>query len=238
MEYVNLETGEIIIDAFEVVPVDFSVMFKDSKFGVSPSNSTDAEMLKEQCLSVGEKQTHEPHVNISLYKEALKKDYCVVSKLINLIKYRNIVFINIKELCDVFGLDDNKNLDRKLKQLSKRNIIQYSKVNRSQYKLCVNPRIFYRGKHSTYLNMCAKTEWELDGKPQTPKELYVEYVFDVTKATMEKEMLWSENDDKVQKVIEELGYYDVEEYEKCVGKDRINKVLGCNLQEFITKYIN
>lgn len=237
MEYVNIETGEITFDAYETVPVNIDEMFKNVYY-VNPNTATDAVMFREQCLSVGEKQVCEPYINIELYKQQLKKDYCVVLKLIDKIKYRNVVFININELCDVFGLSDNKNLDRKLKGLAKRNIIQYSKVSRSQYKLFVNPKIFYRGDKRSYIVLCNEEEWVVDGKPQTPKQLIVEYDFTVGVANEEKELLWSIEDECVKKVLEELGYKHEDDYEKCVGRVRKNKVLNCNLQEFITKYIN
>lgn len=237
MEYVNIETGEITFDAYESVPVNIYEMFKNEYY-VNPNTATNDVMLREQCLSVGEKQVCEPYINIELYRQILKKDYSVVLKLIDKIKYRNIVFIGINYLCDVFGLSDNKNLDRKLKALAKRNIIQYSKVSRSQYKLFVNPKIFYRGDKRSYIVLCNKQEWIVDGKPQTPKELIVEYDFSVSDANEEKELVWTIEDERVKKILEELGYKHEDDYEKCVGLIRKNKVLNCNMQEFITKYIN
>ncbi len=237
MEYVNIETGEITVDAFESVTVNIYEMFKNEYY-VNPNNATNEVMFRDQCLSVGEKQVCEPYINIELYKTTLKKDYSVVLKLIDKIKYRNVVFININELCGVFGLSDNKNLDRKLKGLAKRNIIQYSKVSRSQYKLFVNPKIFYRGDKRSYYVLCNKEEWVVDGKPQTPRQLIIEHSFNVSDANEEKELMWSIEDARVKKVLEDLDYKHEDGYEKCVGRVRKNKVLNCNMQEFITKYIN
>lgn len=237
MDFVNEETGEIFFDAYEVIPVNFDEMFKDTYY-VRPNSATSEQMLKEQCLFVGEKKNHEPHINISLYQKSLKKDYEVVVKLTTKIEYRNIIFLDIPDLCKIFGLSDNKNLERKLKALSKRNIIQYSKVSRSQYKVFVNPRIFYRGDKRTYMALCAKSEWDLDGKPQAAKQLIVENDIVVSEITAEKQLLWEAQDDRVNKILEDLGYKHEDDYEKCVGRSRKNKVLNCNMQKFISKYIH
>ncbi len=239
MNYICLETGEIIFNAFETVSVNLDEMFKDVYY-VQPNTATDAVMFKEQCLSVDEKQVFEPYVNLSLYKDDLKKDYDIVAKLIAKIKYRNVAFLDITELCNIFGLGDNKNLDRKLKAIAKRNIVQYSKVSRSQYRLFVNPRIFYRGNGNKkeYRYLCLKPEWNLDGKPQTLKELIVEQEFIVGIATEEKELVWQANETRIDKIFEGLGYKNQDEYGSRANKNRINKILYCNMQGFITKYIN
>ena len=238
MEFIDLETGEIIgaDEAYETVPVDFGVLFKNVKFNSSPNNSNCSEMLKEHCLSIGEKEIYEPYSKLSLYKETLKKDYSVVVSLIKHIKHRNIVFMSISELCVVFGLSDNKHLDRKLKQLTKRNIIQYTKVNRSNYKVFVNPNLFYRGDSNIYNSLCSKPEWIIDGKPSKQPELFKTVVFDTNNIVCEA--VYEEQDSHVKTLINNIGYTDSENYCADVNKNRINMVLNCNMQKFITNYLN
>lgn len=231
MDFVNEETGEIFFDAYEVIQVNLYHKFKNDYY-VSPSEATSDKILREQCLFVDEDASRAPYIKFALYQKALKKDYDVVVKLASKIKYRNIIFLDIPDLCHIFGLSDNKNLDRKLKALSKRNIIQYSKVSRSQYKVFVNPRIFYRGDKRTYMALCAKSEWDLDGKPQAAKQLIVENDTVVSEITAEKQLLWEAQDDRVNKILEDLGYKHEDDYEKCVGRSRKNKVLNCNMQKF------
>lgn len=241
VEYVDYETGEIVVidyNDIETIPVDFSVMFGNGwKPASSPNNCNSAEKLKEHCNSIGEKQTHEPMVMLSMYEDVLKKEYNVVGNIIKHIKYRNIAFMTIEQLCSAFKLTDNKNLDRKLKQLEKRNVIQYSKVGRSEYKLFVNPKIFYRGAKRIYNDVCAKSEWEFGGAVVEQPNLYVHVDFNVSPATLEKEVQWALDDEYIETQMKLFGYSKSSDFTETKIKTRVNKVLGCNFQDFITNYI-
>lgn len=240
MEYIDYETGEIIQDAYETVT--FNAKNHDFVVHRNPNEAKDAEQLKEFCKAIGEKASQVAHVGIMEYKDCLKKDYDVVVKMARIIKYRNIFFMNIDELCELFGLDNNKNLNRHMKHLEKRQIIHYTKMSQKDYKIMLNPKLFYRGNQNTREQMIIEEQWVIDPVSQV-SVCDAELVSpDYIPKQMDKELetVCEKNDEIIRELIEENGVVSPNSDHQIMtqsNKSKINKVLFMKEDTFVLNYV-
>lgn len=240
MTYIDYETGEIIEDAYETVA--FDAKSHDFIVNRNPNEAKDAQQLKEFCLAIGEKASQVAHIGIMEYKDCLKKDYDIVVKMARAINYRNIFFMNIDELCELFGLDNNKNLNRHMKHLEKRQIIQYVKMSQRDYKIMLNPKLFYRGNQNTREAMIIKNEWVIDPVVEVSvcdAELVVP---DYIPKQMDKEFedVCEKDDEVIRQMIEENGVVSPKSDHQIMtqsNKSKINKVLFMKEDTFVLNFV-